>query len=208
MECPILAMNDELLKEVTIEDQKTEEKEDKKEDKKNSKRYIIRRIFEICEKNNFEIKETETQLLRKTRKVLLQTLAGYVEQSMENKIKSGENGIPSDCQGSDYANNLPMLKLAHGFICSLIEKGFNSTASYLEYSYEIKNYARACNESIIIDQALIDIANEYGDDLFRYFANPYLRLLFVHATSMISCCKFIDKQKMHSPKVNFQELNI
>ena len=69
MECPIVAMNDELLKEVSIEDEKMEEKEDKKEEiKKNSKRDIIRRIFEICEKNNFEIKETETQLLRKTRK--------------------------------------------------------------------------------------------------------------------------------------------
>ena len=174
----------------------------------NSKKDIIRRIFELCEKNNFPIKETETQLLRKTRKVLLETLAGYVEKTMENKIKSDSNGIPPDCQGSDYAAQLPMLRLAHGFFASLVEKGFNAGCSWMDYSYELKNYVQTCNNSMMVDQCLIDIANEYGDDLLYYMSNPYLRLAFVHATSMMSCIHYIDKEKMNSPKVNFKEFNI
>ena len=205
MECPIQQMNDELVKEAN-ENEKLEEKEEPV--RKNSKKDIIRRIFELCEKNNFPIKETETQLLRKTRKVLLETLAGYVEKTMENKIKSDSNGIPPDCQGSDYAAQLPMLRLAHGFLASLVEKGFNAGCSWMDYSYELKNYVQTCNNSMMVDQCLIDIANEYGDDLLYYMSNPYLRLAFVHATSMMSCIHYIDKEKMNSPKVNFKEFNI
>ena len=210
METPIEVMNDELVQQVENENEEKEEKKDKKEEtvRKNSKKDIVSRIFQVCETNNFQINETENQLLRKTRKQLLEILAGYVEKSMENKIKSEENGIPSDCQESNYASHLPMLKLAHGFMCNIIQKGFNAGASYLDYSYELKNYASVCNNSLIVDQCLIDIANEYGDDLFMYFSNPYYRLLFVHVTSMMSCIHYIDKEQMKSPKVKFEKLNI
>ena len=209
MENPIEVMNDELVQQVENElDEKEDKKENVKEIRKNSKRDIVSRIFQVCEKNNFKINETENQLLRKTRKQLLEILAGYVEKSMENKIKSEENGIPSDCQESNYASQLPMLRMAHGFMCNVLQKGFNMGASYLDYSYELKNYASVCNSSMIVDQCLIDIANEYGDDLFMYFSNPYYRLLFVHVTSMMSCIHYIDKEEMKSPKVKFDKLNV
>ena len=197
----ITKMNDELVQQAGEMDEKIDEKKEETV-RKNSKKDIIQRIFQLCEKNNFPIDETEVQLLRKTRKYLLGMLAGFVEQSMEYKIKSETNGIPSDCQGSDYATQLPMLRMAHGFIASLVEKGFNAGCSWMDYSYELRNYVTTCNNSIIIDQVLIDIANEYGDDLFAYMANPYLRLAFVHATSMMSCIHQIDKQKMVSPKLS------
>ena len=209
MENPIEIMNDELVQQVENEmDEKEDKKENVKEIRKNSKKDIVARIFQVCEMNNFKINETETQLLRKTRKALLEILAGYIEKSMENKIKSEENGIPRDCQESNYASQLPMLRLAHGFMCNLLQKGFNAGAGYLDYSYELKDYSRICNQSLIVDQCLIDIANEYGDDLFMYFANPYYRLLFVHITSMMSCIHYIDKEQMKSPRVKFDKLNV
>ena len=208
MESHITEMNDELVREAGEMDEKLEEKKDETI-RKNSKKDIIKRIFELCEKNNFPVTETEVQLLRKTRKYLLGMLAGFVEQSMENKIKSETNGIPSDCQEADYAKQLPMLRMAHGFLASLVEKGFNAGCSWMDYSYELRNYASTCNNSIIIDQCLIDIANEYGDDLFRYMSNPYLKLLFVHATSMMSCVKHIDKEIIKSPTgIRMSHLNV
>ena len=206
----ITKMNDELVQQAGEMEEKLEVKKEEKETvRKNSKKDIIQRIFQICEKNNFSIEETETQLLRKTRKALLAMLAGFVEQSMENKIKSETNGIPSDCQEADYAKQLPMLRMAHGFLASLIEKGFNAGCSWMDYSYELRNYAATCNNSLIIDQCLIDIANEYGDDLFRYMANPYLKLLFVHATSMMSCIHYVDKEVIQSPSgIRMSHLNV
>ena len=203
MESPpnvIETMNDELVtKAVDLEAPKVEPK---LEIKKNSKKDIINRIFDVCEKFNIEISETEQQLTRKTRKNLLEILAGYVERSVENKIKSEQNGIPPECQNSDFVAQLPMLKLAHGFLCSLVEKGFNSGASYLEYSYELRNYAKTCNDSHLIDQCLIDIANDFGPELIEMISNAYYRLLFIHATSIMSCVKYIDKDIMTSPRFN------
>ena len=204
----ITKMNDELVQQAGEMDEKMDEKKEETV-RRNSKKDIIQRIFELCEKNNFPVTETETQLLRKTRKALLGMLAGFVEQSMENKIKSETNGMPSDCQEADYAKQLPMLRMAHGFLASLVEKGFNAGCSWMDYSYELRNYAATCNGSMIIDQCLIDIANEYGDDLFKYMSNPYLKLIFVHGTSMMSCIHHIDKQIIKSPKgINISQLNV
>ena len=178
------------------------------ETKKNSKRDIIKRIFEICEKYNFKITETEQQLNRKTRKKLLEILAEYIERSVTNKIKSGQNKLPPDCQGSSYAHQLPVLKLAHGFLASLVEKGFNSGCSYLSYEYELRNYAKTCNESAMIDDCLLEIAEEYGDELFGVIGNPYCRLLFIHATSIMSCLNKIDKDAMVSPRFKVDGIKI
>jgi len=196
------AMNDELAK-FTVET-----KNESDTSKKNSKKDIIKRIFEVCEKNNFKISDTEQQLSRKTRKKLLEILGGYIEQSVENKIKSGHNNIPPDCQGSPYASQLPVLKLCHGFLASLVEKGFNSGCSYLEYEYELKEYAKACNESMMIDDCLLEIAEEYGPELFSFIGNPYSRLLFIHATSVMSCLHKIDKTVMKSPRFKIDEIKI
>ena len=75
----ITKMNDELVQQAGEMEEKLEDKKEEKETvRKNSKKDIIQRIFQICEKNNFSITETETQLLRKTRKALLAMLAGFV----------------------------------------------------------------------------------------------------------------------------------
>ena len=207
MEPSIEEMNDELVAQVANESVE-QEKTPKKEIKKNSKRHIVEKIFLICEEYNFSIEETESQLLRKTRKKLLELLASYVERSMESKIKSEANGIPVDCQESRFQKNLPMLRLAHGFFASLVEKGFNCGCSYMEYQYELKNYAKTCNDSMLVDDVLISIADDLGDDLISYMSSPYLRLLFIHCTSMMSCITKIDKEEMKSPRFTIDKLNV
>jgi len=194
---PIVAANNELL-------QTTEEDTNSHPEaiKKNSKKDIINRIFEVTQKYNFEIVETEAQLLRKTRKNLLEILAGYVERSVANKIKSTQNGIDPECQESRNFSHLPILKLAHGFACSLLEKGVNCGMDYMSYKYELENYAKTCNSSSLIDDCLLDIASELGDEFFDYIGNPYCRLLFVHCTSIMSCIKKVDKNAMTSPRIN------
>jgi len=194
---PIEEANDELVD--TVE--KTPDSKSG-EVKKNSKKDIVNRIFQVTQKYNFEICETEQQLLRKTRKQLLQILAGFVERSVENTIKSSQNGINPECQESKTFMHLPVLKLAHGFACSLLEKGVNSGMSYLDYQYEISNYAKTCNSSTLIDDCLLDIASELGDEFFDVIGNPYCRLLFIHCTSIMSCIQKIDKQCMRSPRIN------
>ena len=203
----IETMNNELVVKADEINKPEEVKQTTQEIKKNSKRDIINRIFEITNKYNFEITETEQQLQRKTRKNLLEILAVYVERSVENKIKSQQNNIPPDCQNTDFVNQLPFLKVCHGFFCSLVEKGFNSGASYLEYSYELKNYAKTCNGSHLIDQCLLDIAADFGPELIDLISNSYYRLLFIHATSIMSCMKYIDKDVMKSPRFNLDPVN-
>ena len=207
MEHSIEQMNDELVQEVELE-LIPEEKTSKKEIKKNSKRDIVDKIFAICEKYNFRIEETETQLLRKTRKKLLEMLASYVEKSMESKIKSETNGLPIDCQESKFQKQLPVLRLAHGFFASLVEKGFNVGCSYMEYAYELRNYASTCNNSLLVDDILLSIADDFGDDIMNYMSSPYYRLIFIHCTSIMSCLKKIDKEEMISPRFTMDKLNV
>ena len=195
------AMNDELAN-------FTEEPPVETETKKNSKKDIIKRIFQVAEKFNLEINETETQLNRKTRKKLLEILAQYIEQSVTNKIKSRQNKLPPDCQGGNHASQLPVLKLCHGFFANLVEKGFNAGCSYFEYDYELKAYAKQCNESQMIDDCLLEIAEQYGDELFSYIGNPYARLAFIHCSSMMSCIHKIDKTAMKSPRFKGCEIKI
>ena len=202
----IETMNDELVDKAGEINKPEEVKQPKQEIKKNSKKDIINRIFEITKQYNFEISETEQQLQRKTRKNLLEILAGYVERSVESKIKSQQNNLPSECQDADFVNQLPFLKMAHGFFCSLVEKGFNAGASYLDYSYELQNYAKTCNESHLIDQCLLDIARDFGPELIDMISNSYYRLLFIHATRMVSCVRYIDKDVMKSPRFNMQDI--
>ena len=207
MEHSIEQMNDELVQEVELE-LIPEQKTSKKEIKKNSKRDIVDKIFAICEKYNFRIEETETQLLRKTRKKLLEMLASYVEKSMESKIKSETNGLPIDCQESKFQKQLPVLRLAHGFFASLVEKGFNVGCSYMEYAYELRNYASTCNNSLLVDDILLSIADDFGDDIMNYMSSPYYRLIFVHCTSIMSCLRKIDKEEMISPRFTMDKLNV
>jgi len=207
MEHSIEQMNDELVQEVELE-LIPEEKTSKKEIKKNSKRDIVDKIFAICEKYNFRIEETETQLLRKTRKKLLEMLASYVEKSMESKIKSETNGLPIDCQESKFQKQLPVLRLAHGFFASLVEKGFNVGCSYMEYAYELRNYASTCNNSLLVDDILLSIADDFGDDIMNYMSSPYYRLIFIHCTSIMSCLRKIDKEEMISPRFTMDKLNV
>jgi len=207
MEHSIEQMNDELVQEVELE-LIPEQKTSKKEIKKNSKRDIVDKIFAICEKYNFRIEETETQLLRKTRKKLLEMLASYVEKSMESKIKSETNGLPIDCQESKFQKQLPVLRLAHGFFASLVEKGFNVGCSYMEYAYELRNYASTCNNSLLVDDILLSIADDFGDDIMNYMSSPYYRLIFIHCTSIMSCLKKIDKEEMISPRFTMDKLNV
>ena len=205
MEPSIELMNDELVAQVSLEE-KTEEIPIKTEVKKNSKKHIIERIFQLCKEFNFEIQETEQQLFRKTRKNLLAILASYVERSMESKIKSETNGIPPDCQGSQYQKNLPMLRLAHGFLASLVEKGFNIGCNYMDYSYELHHYASTCNQSLMIDDCLLAIADDMGPDLLNYISSPYYRLMFVHCTSIMSCVRRIDREEMQSPRFSMDNI--
>jgi len=197
-------MNDELAEEAKEQIEVT--KPVPKETKKNSKRDIVKRIFEICEKYNFELTETEQQLNRKTRKKLLEMLASFVEQSIELKVKSGQNGVPPDCQSSSYVAQLPILRLCHGFFASLVEKGVNGGMSYFEYSYELRNYAKTCQDSLMIDQCLLDIAEDMGDDILGYISNPYCRLAFVHMTSIMSCVSYVDRNRMKSPRFNVNNI--
>ena len=207
MEKSLEQMNDDLVQEVELE-LIPEEKTAKKEIKKNSKRDIVDKIFAICEKYNFSIEETETQLLRKTRKKLLEMLASYVEKSMESKIKSETNGLPIDCQESKFQKQLPVLRLAHGFFASLVEKGFNVGCSYMEYAYELRNYASTCNNSLLVDDILLSIADDFGDDIMNYMSSPYYRLIFIHCTSIMSCLRKIDKEEMISPRFTMDKLNV
>ena len=194
---PIQAANDELLQSIEEEPNSRPEVI-----KKNSKKDIINRIFEVTEKYNLEISETETQLQRKTRKKLLEILAGYVERSVSNKIKSSKNGIEPDCQESKNFARLPILKLVHGFACGLLEKGVNCGMDYMSYEYVLENYAKTVNSSTLIDDVLLDIASDLGDEFFDYIGNPYCRLLFIHCTSLMTCIKKLDKTAMTSPRIN------
>ncbi|MBB74317.1 MAG: hypothetical protein CMJ75_07375 [Planctomycetaceae bacterium] len=203
MEDTIQELNDEL---VEVSEPEVMEKKPEKEVRKNSKRDIINRIFEITQEYNFEITETETQLLRKTRKNLLEILAGYVEKSMDAKAKAENNGIPADCQESPYATQLPMLKLIHGFFASCVEKGVNYSMSLLDWQYELKNYATVCGNSLLMDDVLIAIANDVGPDLFEYLSSPYYKLAFIHVTSIMSCIRKIDKEQMNSPRFKINEI--
>ena len=201
----IQGMNDELI-EASENEIVVEKKE--KEIKKNSKRDIINRIFEITEKYNLEITETQPQLLRKTRKDLLAQLANYVEQSMDAKAKAEQNGIPAYSQNSSYVTQLPMLKLMHGFLASCIEKGVNYGMTLVDWNYELKNYATTCGNSLLMDDVLMEIANDIGPDLMEYLSSPYYKLAFIHATSIMSCIRKIDKDKMNSPRFNIDHINL
>jgi hypothetical protein len=198
-------MNDELIE--AAEPDIVIDKKDK-EIKKNSKRDIINRIFEITEKFNLEISETQAQLLRKTRKELLAILANYIEKSMDAKAKEGQNGIPADSQNSSYVTQLPMLKLMHGFLCSCVEKGVNYSMTLMDWNYELRNYASTCGSSHLMDDVLVEIANDIGPDLMEYLSSPYYKLVFIHATSIMSCIRKVDKQQMESPRFNIDQINL
>ena len=170
----------------------------KRTPKKNSKRDIISRMFEVSEKYNLPLEETEQTLMRKSRKRLLELLADLIEKSVEAKVKSQKTEIPPEC----HASQLPMLRIAHTFFANLIEKGFNCGTTYLEYDYKLEGYAEACNRNPLIDDTLLQIAEEMGPELTSLISNPWIRLSFIHVSSVMTCLHYVDRTQMLSPRIN------
>jgi len=196
-------LNDELLKPLEPI------KENKKPIKKNSKKDIINRIFDLVTKNNFVFEITEDALMKKSRKKLLEILADFVEKSIEARMKSDRNNVPPECQENNrYISQLPVLRMAHNFFSSLVEKGFNASASYMDYEYELRKYAETVAKNPLLDDTLLQISEEFSEEIIGLMSSPWIKLTFIHGSGIIGCCHWIDKQQMKSPRTKFDTIKL
>ena len=197
------SLNEELIEINETSDEKIETQKTTSNEK-NTKKDIVDKIFRLTEEYNIECCHTEKQFLRWSRKRLLKFLADTIEETCRLKIQGEILNLPPETV--DFAANLPMITLVHGFFSSLLEKGFNASANYLEYSYELRDYTKTINKNPLLPPILLEISTDLGPELLTYLSNPYLKLLFVHCTCMFSCC-VNTKETMVSPRLDMSFLN-
>jgi len=197
-------LNEELIEINETSDEKHESKQKETSAERNTKKDIVDKIFRLTEEYNIECQNTEKQFLRWSRKRLLKYLADTIEETCRLKIQ-GEN-LNLSPETVDYASQLPMIKMAHSMLCHFLEKSTNYALTSLQYDYELRNYAKKINENILLDPILLEISSDIGPELLDYLSNPYLKLLFVHASCMFSTI-VNKKEVMVSPRLNLSFLN-
>ena len=134
---------------------------DKESTKRGSKDELVAKIFQCCDEGGVVCEHNTTQLRRMSKKDLQKTLATYIERAMQKQLMAKVNVKRLENATDEQQNQLialGTLRLMHGSLCVVLEKGVDSISPYSIEGFcagmKIEQVSRE------VDNALLAIAEE------------------------------------------------
>ena len=169
-------LNDELLLDGNVEDEKSAEP------KRNSKDDLMAKIISVCADNELELEHSNSKLRRMTKQQLCKILAEKIEEGVKSQMAK-QVGAKPGC--GDNVIALGALKMMHNLLANSAEKGLNVFLP--SYGYEVVGFSESLKDPHVdeaVSQCLHEIALE--SDVMQYIESPYVRLAIAWGGALVT----------------------